>query len=199
MDLYSEDGTRNCAIARIGGTTGGNKNCYSWNETLLNGSRVEGQRGEKDIFDGISLTTEELLKMESYPGFDFENTWGISKEAGGAVLKFATTDDEVTDTLEHIKKFFPERDAIDVNVRNEIYTLSLEFDQEITIGNGNIYICDYSNPDPEKCYRKIPSSNKSINGDFDYMEVTEKEKNKLEITFNNQIGTCVPDFGEAKI
>lgn len=60
--------------------------CGSFYDTRLNGLLCENPSGAQ----GVNLTAEDLLRQETYEGFDFTNLWSISFEHGGAVLNIAS-------------------------------------------------------------------------------------------------------------
>ena len=63
--------------------------CYSLESTQLNGAAwTQPENAALYVLNkqGISLTREALSQAATYQNFDFENTWRISDEWGGAVL-----------------------------------------------------------------------------------------------------------------
>lgn len=73
-------------VGRIGGRTySGRINCYSYDSTIVNGSKVsESSTG----VNGEDVTKEELLTQAPYVDFDFNEVWTINSDIGGAVLSY---------------------------------------------------------------------------------------------------------------
>lgn len=86
----------------------------------------------------------------------------------------------------HVVSLMPECNVIDVDVHNKNCQLLIEFDQEIELGNGNVYICDFN--DPQKIYRTISSE---PNGE----RLSVVDGKTLVIDFHNRIKECVLEFG----
>ena len=61
-------------------------NCGSFFDTRLNGVLCEASGNAH----GTDLTADDLLRQETYEGFDFSTLWSISFEHGGAVLNAAS-------------------------------------------------------------------------------------------------------------
>lgn len=64
--------------------------CASLDQTLINGQTHTGSEDRDDYYycpQGTSMTAQQLLQENAYPGYDFKENWVIDSQAGGAVLQ----------------------------------------------------------------------------------------------------------------
>lgn len=91
LGKYITANQEHAVVGRIAGHCSNRSDCYSWEETFVNNSITTASSPTSDVssnnVNGGNLTKEEMLKEETYKGFDFDNIWKIDSSVGGAVLK----------------------------------------------------------------------------------------------------------------
>lgn len=91
LGKYITANQEHAVVGRIAGHCSNRSDCYSWEETFVNNRITTASSPTSDVsssnVNGGNLTKEEMLKEETYKGFDFDNIWKIDSSVGGAVLK----------------------------------------------------------------------------------------------------------------